>query len=81
MNKTKVIAVYEKIYAFDNLTMMEDIMGLLNEVQKNAELYDMIKINSVFMKILNAYEKKDYLMIADIMKYELADMFEDNCHE
>lgn len=53
---------------------MNDLVNLKQE-DKNI-LFDEAKINEILLQAMNALENSDYILLADLINYELKEQFE-----
>mgnify|MGYP001203675311 CR=1 FL=1 len=64
----KYIFSYDINEAFSKLASVVDSLHAVTQRENNKETE---KINTVFQKINEAIEKKDFLLVADLIEYQL----------
>lgn len=77
--KDAIINVNENIYDYklkDLAGNLYSIMDKVNSYMKTTAGMDRKVVNALFEDILNAMEKGDYLLVADILMFELLSAIE-----
>lgn len=65
-----IIDIQECVFDCQPETLDQSIVQLVDELSKYIS-QDNLSFSIVLSKILEAYENKDYLLFADLLKYEL----------
>lgn len=72
-----ICSIEDKIFRFDNKEAMSEYIKLNEEIKKIATGLDDKKLQGL-MKVLNlmntALENKDYLLLVDLLRYELVNV-------
>lgn len=70
----KILQIQQSIFANECENLTNQVSQLIEDILQKGDIFSVIQIqqlNTVFLEVLKALEQSDYLLVADILEYEL----------
>ena len=70
----KILQIQQSIFANEYENLTSQVSQLIENILQQGDVFSVIQIqqlNAVFLELLGAIEKSDYLLVADILEYKL----------